>query len=252
MSFEPQAYASLVANGPSPVFATISGAHLYGFESLDSDVDIRGAFALPLDARLSLRDPQETHEVSEVFDGVEVDWVAHDIRKFSRMLTKRNGYVLEQLFSPLVVFDAGWLTPLRDVASGCIVRHHYHHYRGFSHNKLEEVQRPGATVKDLLYAYRVVLTGIHLLETGEVEANLTTLLERFDAPGVADLVVRKRSGREFGALEEGDAQTHVPALHGWITALETAFEASTLPDEVTSFDALDDLVIEICRACAVG
>ena len=33
--------------GPTPVFATISGAHLYGFALPDSDVDLRGAFLLP-------------------------------------------------------------------------------------------------------------------------------------------------------------------------------------------------------------
>ena len=33
--------------GPEPIFATISGAHLYGFASPDSDVDLRGAFRLP-------------------------------------------------------------------------------------------------------------------------------------------------------------------------------------------------------------
>ena len=35
--------ASVARKGPEPVFATISGAHLYGFASLDSDVDLRGA-----------------------------------------------------------------------------------------------------------------------------------------------------------------------------------------------------------------
>ena len=30
-----------------PIFATISGAHLYGFASPDGDVDLSGAFMLP-------------------------------------------------------------------------------------------------------------------------------------------------------------------------------------------------------------
>jgi len=33
----------------------------------------------------------------------EVDWVVHDLRRFARLMTSRNGYVLEQLYSPLVV-----------------------------------------------------------------------------------------------------------------------------------------------------
>lgn len=36
---------------PFPLaFATISGAHLYGFPSADSDYDLRGAHCLPLKA----------------------------------------------------------------------------------------------------------------------------------------------------------------------------------------------------------
>ena len=38
-----------VASHPYPlVFATISGAHLYGFPSPDSDFDLRGCHVLPV------------------------------------------------------------------------------------------------------------------------------------------------------------------------------------------------------------
>ena len=36
-------------------------------------------------------------------DGIEFDIVSHDVKKFFGMLLKKNGYVLEQLYSPLVV-----------------------------------------------------------------------------------------------------------------------------------------------------
>jgi hypothetical protein len=35
-------------------------------------------------------------------DGVELDVVSHDLLKFATLMTGRNGYVLEQLLSPLV------------------------------------------------------------------------------------------------------------------------------------------------------
>ena len=63
----------------------------------------------------------------------------------SRLMLKKNGYVLEQVFSPLVVhalqpqFDT-----LRELARRCITRGHAHHYKGFAHNqwKLFEKERP--------------------------------------------------------------------------------------------------------------
>ena len=47
----------LVEAGPRPLFATVSGAHLYGFASRDSDVDLRGAFVAPLEEVLGLDRP---------------------------------------------------------------------------------------------------------------------------------------------------------------------------------------------------
>jgi len=43
-------YPGSVAAQPQPLlFATISGAHLYGFPPPDSDFDLRGAHVLPLE-----------------------------------------------------------------------------------------------------------------------------------------------------------------------------------------------------------
>jgi hypothetical protein len=46
------------------LFATISGAHLYGFPSVDSDVDVRGCFRAPLADVVGLVHPPETVDPS--------------------------------------------------------------------------------------------------------------------------------------------------------------------------------------------
>src|SRR5688572_32310426 len=93
-----------VEQHPYPlVFVTISGAHLYGFPSADSDFDLRGVHLLPLAQVVGLDPGDETVEKSGLFDGLEVDLVTHDAKKFFALVLKKNGYVLEQIFSPLVV-----------------------------------------------------------------------------------------------------------------------------------------------------
>jgi len=53
----------IVAAQPYPLlFATISGAHLYGFPSPDSDFDLRGAHILPLEKIVGLDVREETIE----------------------------------------------------------------------------------------------------------------------------------------------------------------------------------------------
>ena len=233
----------IVHSGPTPLFATISGAHLYGFSSPDSDVDLRGAFVLPLRDVLRLREPKETITITRTHGGLEIDWVAHDVRKFAQLMTRRNGYVLEQLYSPLVVAGGDWLDELREIGRGCIVRHLYYHYRGFARGQLELLSKPEATVIELLYAYRVLLTGIHVLQTGEIEANLARLDEHFKIPGIAELIARKVTGTEKGRLEPADLETHRPRLVQLEAHMAEAFEQSTLPDKPTTFDALDDYVV---------
>src|SRR5881392_1038479 len=105
------------------VFVTISGAHLYGFPSPDSDYDLRGVHVLPLEEVVGLKTGQETVEKSGIHDGLEIDLVTHDARKFFGLLLKKNGYVLEQVLSPLVVHSTPEHAELREIAKYCITRH---------------------------------------------------------------------------------------------------------------------------------
>src|SRR5436305_11289963 len=89
-----------VEQHPYPLlFATVSGAHLYGFPSPDSDFDLRGVHVLPLREVVGLQTGPETVERSGVRDGIELDLVTYDARKFFGLLLRKNGYVLEQVLS---------------------------------------------------------------------------------------------------------------------------------------------------------
>ncbi len=125
--------SGIVAEQPDPlVFATVSGAHLYGFPSRDSDVDLRGAHVLPPAEVVGLREGEQTRGRIWMADGVENDLVTHDVGKFVRLLLRRNGYVLEQLLSPLVVHTTTAHAELVALAPKLTTRHHAHHYAGFA------------------------------------------------------------------------------------------------------------------------
>src|SRR5829696_2242238 len=85
------------------IFATVSGSHLYGFPSRDSDVDLRGVHLLPLTEVVGLRTGPQTISHLGDRDGMELDLVTHELGRFCSLLAQRNGLVLEQLLSPLVV-----------------------------------------------------------------------------------------------------------------------------------------------------
>jgi predicted nucleotidyltransferase len=237
----------LLSEHPYPLlFATISGAHLYGFPSPDSDYDLRGVHLLPLEEVVGLKTGQETVEKSEIYDGLEIDLVTHDARKFFGLLLKKNGYVLEQVLSPLIVHTTPEHAELKEIAKDCITRHHAYHYLGFVETQWQLFQKENPPhVKPLLYVYRVLLTGIHLMRTGEVQANLGLLNEEFKLPYIADLIQRKVSGTEKGRLEQADMGLHQREYERLRAELEQAYLESKLPEAPGGAAALHDLLVRL-------
>lgn len=327
MTIDPRLHR-IVAAQPYPLlFATISGAHLYGFPSPDSDYDLRGAHVLPLDAvvGLEVRDetvqqemivppdtssgplrnkvisPDNPHPASppspaSAGEGqcgagaLEMDIVSHDVKKFFGLLLKKNGYVLEQLYSPLIVRTTPEHAELKAICNprqsgssvsslsprearagresergaaenllspalssarggreGVITKHHSHHYFGFAETqwKLFDKERP-RRVKPLLYVYRVLLTGIHLMRTGVVNANLVELNEEARLPYIAGLIARKQSG-ENTTLEDADVAFHQREYERLRVELQAAHDSSRLPelpgDETRK--AINDLLVRV-------
>jgi uncharacterized protein len=228
------------------VFVTISGAHLYGFASPDSDYDLRGIHVLPVRDVVGLDTGTETIEVSKSEGGLQLDLVTHDIKKFFRLMLKKNGYVLEQLYSPLVVHTTPEHAELKQIARGCITRHHSHHYLGFAETewKLLNKENP-KRIKPLLYVFRVLLTGIHMMRTGEVEANLRRLNELFKLKYLDELISRKSEGAEKANLVEGNMDFYEAEYLRLRNELEETSQSSHLPETASAKDVLNDLLIRV-------
>jgi predicted nucleotidyltransferase len=228
-----------------PVFVTVSGAHLYGFPSVDSDLDLRGVHQLPLAEVVGLRTGPETIEVGGERDGVELDIVSHDLAKFCRLLLRPNGYVLEQLLSPLVVVTGPAHEELVALAPDCLTCHHAHHYLGFAATQWALFRRTGE-LKPALYTLRVLLTGIHLMRAGEVVADLRRLWEGQGVDYVPDLIAAKSAGEHRSLSDDPglpDATVLAADVDRLRTELELSRDRSALPAVPPAADAVNDLLI---------
>ena len=207
---------------------------------------LRGTHILPLREVVGLKVGPETIEKSGIHDGLEIDLVTHDVAKFFGLLLKKNGYVLEQLLSPLIVQTSPEHEELKALAPACVTKHHAHHYLGFANTqwKLFAKEDP-PRVKPLLYVYRVLLTGIHLMRTGEVEANLVRLNESFRLPYIPELIERKTSGPEKGNLDQADVAFHEREYERLCLELREASEQSSLPEIASSGPAMHDLLVRV-------
>ncbi len=243
----PPSVLETVTNSPHPLlFTTMSGAHLYGFPSPDSDYDLRGVHILPLRAVIQLQPGQETVELYQNQDGVELDLVTHDLKKFCGLLLKKNGYVLEQLYSPLIVHTTAAHQELQAIAQGCITRYHSYHYLGFAKTQWRLLTKDSfPRIKPLLYTYRVLLAGIYLMETGVIESNLVTLNERFQLPQIPELIDRKLAGAEKSLLDPTSLEFHQQEYQRLSQQLETASSNSHLPEQPSANAALNNFLVRV-------
>lgn len=241
----PDAVKAVMNDQPYPLlFAAITGAHLYGFPSRDSDYDLRAVYVLPAEDALGLYSLRETVNSTQIIDGVEVDFVSHDVKMFMMLVIKKNGNVLEQLFSPLLMYAAPEYQVLQELVKGCITRHVSHHYLGFSGNKWKEfVNAPKA--KNLLYVYRTLLTGLHMMETGEVQPNLVKLNEIYQLSYISELIDCKVNGTEWGAIPNLDMAFHEAEYQRLTAALEAAREKTHLPEHPMRKRELSDFLVQL-------
>lgn len=79
--------------GIKVILATLSGSHLYGTATENSDVDIRGVCLPPIESVLGL-------SPFEQYKSGETDTVFYSLRKFARLALKANPAILEMLFVP--------------------------------------------------------------------------------------------------------------------------------------------------------
>ncbi|MCA9562903.1 MAG: nucleotidyltransferase domain-containing protein, partial [Myxococcales bacterium] len=170
------------------VFAIVTGTHQYGFVSDDGDIDVRGAFTAPTESILGFETVDEHKTIMTVLSEREVDGVAFEMRRFIELILKGAGNLVEELYSPHVLFDSGHLDELREAVRPCLTSRLFRHYIGFFRacvKKLKSEKKP-PEVKTALYATRIALSGITLLREGIVEAHLPTLNQQFNLPFVEE------------------------------------------------------------------
>jgi len=230
----------------SLLFVTICGTHSYGFNSIDSSYDLRGVHILPL-KKVGIPDPdQRAVESSAVHDGIKVDLATENTKRFFGQLWENNGSVLEQIFSPLVVHTTPGHEELRELAKDCITCQHARYYQqsaAAQWNRLQIEER--ATVEPLLQVYRLLLTGIHLMRTGEIITDLTKLNETEKRPGIDDLIDLNLAGPAMCWLDPADLEFHGQEYKQLVVELESAAAKSTLPEQASGKDALDYLMVRL-------
>jgi predicted nucleotidyltransferase len=236
------------------VYACESGSRAWGFESRDSDYDVRFIYLHPTEWYLRVLSGPSV--IERPVDAV-LDISGWDLKKALQLLRKSNPPLLEWLQSPMVYRERSRVVQrLRDLMpqyyqpASC----HYHYLHMVQGNYREFLQGDMVWLKKYLYVLRPVLACLWIERGyGIVPIEFHRLVERVvDDTGVKtaiqDLIRRKRAGEEL------DRGPHIPALSSFLQRELDRLSSLPAPPTVRTLpDALDQVfresLIDIYGGC---
>jgi uncharacterized protein len=229
--------------GIKPVFFSVTGAHLFGFPSEDSDIDIRGVYAHPTDEVLGLEKPKES--INKMTDNRMLDLDVKELRTFILGLTNGNGNYFEQINSPHILVSSSDHDQFREIANGLVSKQLHPFYSNFASKEREKALKH-SKVKNILYAMRLYMSGSHIFETGNVESNINTLNEDQNYSIVNELVQAKRKG-ELSTTDITPGILHT--LDDLKSNFERSYKGSRLPDvaPAKNIKDIEDFLIRFRR-----
>lgn len=226
-----------------------SGSRAWGFESSDSDYDVRFIYVRPAQWYLSI-DVEHRRDVIEKPITGELDISGWDLRKALKLLRKSNPPLLEWLQSPIIYRQRPSLIDgLRAlVAEFYSPRATFYHYLHMAQGNLREYLR-GDVVwrKKYFYVLRPLLAMRWIeLNIGPVPIEFQKMLDAVVPAGelrnaIDELLRAKRSGAEL------DRGPRVPVISDYVESEITRFaqSTSTLPVSDGDIGKLDRYFREV-------
>lgn len=228
------------------VVVYLSGAHAYGFPSPDSDLDLKAVHLAKTSELLGLTPPTPTFDRAEVLDGVEVDYTSNELGHALAGVLLGNGNFIERFLGRMVAHASPLAAQLAPLVKRSLSRHVFRHYKGFAQNQLRFLEKE-PTAKKLLYVLRTTLTGTHLLQTGELEADLVRLMDRHGVGDARDLIAHKRAGERM-AIDPSLVATWRPRIDALFATQAAAYASTSLPDEPTTAHEMHEFLIDVRRS----
>jgi uncharacterized protein len=182
-----------------PLFFSVVGAHSYGFPSVNSDMDLRGVYMAPSKRFLGLRKTVSEPSLTYITDDLMVDVCVEEVGKFLQLVAGSNGDRFEWLDNGLVAQGSPELGDLQAAVNEFgISKKLGNYYQNFARDiwvgktNLQGIRRD-------LHTLRTYMTGINVLETGEIQTHIVDLSRKFGCPIVEELVELKKSDEKGSA-----------------------------------------------------
>jgi len=220
----------------------ISGSHLYGWNSPESDIDYRGTYQIHTNRILGMGEYKE----SIVFKPQEnIDVAMFEIQKEIELALKGNCNTLERLNAKQLQTTAEFVELRRLVNNAWGKIGIYNSYKGMAtFNYKKFIMQGRNTVKKYLYVYRGLMAGIYALETGQIQPNIHELNKYFKIKEVNELIKLKQEAKKVlpKEMDQGNLEELINKLY---SRIDKAFERSKIPERASNGDKkkINDFII---------
>jgi predicted nucleotidyltransferase len=185
------------------LFAVESGSRAWGFESTDSDYDVRFIYAHPKNWYLNILPKRDVIEypINDIFD-----YSGWDLRKTLFLLNKSNPVFFEWLRSPVVYYkDDYFYNIMEKLAKEYFspISSVYHYLHMANGNYRQFLQAGDVKIKKYFYVLRPIMACMWIENYNETPPmEFDTLLTQIKDKALLDqinvLLTKKRSGIEMG------------------------------------------------------
>jgi len=196
--------AAEAEHGVKVLYAIESGSRAWGFESPNSDYDVRFIYAHPKDWYLAVN-LEDKRDVIEYPIVDEIDINGWDIRKALKLFWKSNPSFIEWLQSPIVYVDDGHFAKTARELMPTIASSHkgiYHYLHMAKGNFREYLKKEVVPLKKYFYVLRPLMAIMWLEKYNSpapIEFEVLRKLVSNNKPlndAISDLLVRKRASLE--------------------------------------------------------
>lgn len=200
-----------------------NGSRVYGTESWNSDIDVRGIYIEPLSQYLRLERSKDCFSAT-YYDGVDIDLQTYSLDKTLKLISKSNPNILEWLHVDEAYSNFYYINQLREIADEYFdIKRCLYHYIGMAkkdlkaHIKYIEEDKV-IKVKHLLNIFRCLFYCHSMIRDREfptlnIMDNIPAILDTYRLQNdklftqyIVDLIERKKTDKDSIIILETDVE----------------------------------------------
>lgn len=221
------------------IYAVESGSRAWGFDSIDSDYDVRFIYVREKVDYLCL---DERKDVIELPIGPVFDISGWDIKKALKLLYKSNPSLLEWFASPIVYKETQEASYIREIIPIYFSpKKSYYHYQRMARMHLKYINKEEIPIKKYLYILRALLSSQYIIDYKKQPPIEIEKLIDYELP----IELKEDMYKLLMIKRTSDEKKYVGPIHSLDCFIESCLKDESFIKDEVSWDILNQVFRKI-------